>query len=260
MISDPPEPYKIPRELERRPPRSVRRRPGTLGCSVVIARVIALVFLSVGIALLVMVPITIAVVTRGESHPGQVQKTWISRGRRGSSYHVRYYYEAGGQVHTASRAVSRSQYDQLTSSPTSLPLDVRAMPISGVYFEQMFLPGESQSGPIWFAIAAAVISNGLAFLLIYYIWIIPAGHKRLCRYGKPILGHIVKMHSKSGKTTTYYLDYQFDHPGLGDRTATLTVQPDRWHQAQVGEPVTVLCYPNRKRPTLIYEYGDFECG
>src|SRR6266550_4179381 len=160
MIPAQPEPYKIPRELERRPPRSVRRKPGTLGCSVIIARVIALIFLGVGIALLAMVPITIAVVTHGES----------------------------------------------------------------------------QSGPIWFAIAAAVISNGLAFLLIYYIWIIPAGHKRLCRYGKPIVGHIVKMHSKSGKTTTYYLDYQFDHPGLRDRIATLTVQPERWHQARVGEP------------------------
>jgi len=133
------------------------------------------------------------------------------------------------------------------------------MPISGVYFEQMFLPGESLWGPVWWAAFAALLSNGLAMLLVYYIWIVPAQHKGLCRQGKPIPGHISRMHSSSGKTTTYYLDYQFDHPGLGTRTAKMTVTSQRWHQAQVGEPVTVLCYPHRKRPTVIYEYGDFEC-
>ena len=170
---------------------------------------------------------------------------------------MRYWYEAGGQVRSDSRSVSHAQFDSLTAQPTSLPLDVRAKEVLGSYYDQMFLPGESLTGPVWITALVAALMNGFAFLIGYFIWIVPMQHKRLCREGKPIAGRITRMHSSSGKTTTYYLDYEFDHPGLGERTATMTVSSERWHQAQVREAVSVLCYPNRKRP--MYEYGDFEC-
>ncbi|HEV8379791.1 MAG TPA: hypothetical protein VGP99_13145 [Tepidisphaeraceae bacterium] len=261
MIPGQQEQFKIPRELERRPPRPVRRRAGTLGCGTLGARFIAIIFLGAGLFVLGRIPVIIAVVTHGESHPGTVMKTWISKsGRRSStSYHVRYAYEAAGQVHSDSRTVSHEQYDQLSASPPALPLDVKALSIGGTYFDQMFLPGESLWGPVWWAVLVAAIVNGVAGLISYYIWIVPWQHRKLCREGKPIVGHITRMHSSSGKTTTYYLDYEFDQPGLGVRVATMTVTSERWHQAQVSEPVTVLCYPNRKRPTVMYEYGDFEC-
>ena len=253
------EQFKIPKELERRPPRSVRRRAGTLGCGLIFGRFFVLIFLGAGLFMLARIPIVYEVVTHGESHPGTVTKTWTSRGRRSTSYYVAYSYEAGGQVRTDSRSVSSSQYDRLTASPTVMPLEVRAKEILGTYYDQMFLPGESLMKPVWVAALVAVIINGVACLIGYLIWIIPMQHKGLCRSGKPIIGHITRMHSSSGKTTTYYLDYEFDHPGLGVRTATMTVTSDRWHQAQVGEAVSVLCYPHQKRPTVIYEYGDFEC-
>lgn len=259
MIQGQQEQFKIPRELERRPPRPVRRRGGTLGCGVIGGRFFALVFIFVGLVLLGRIPIVIAVVTHGESHPGTVEKTWSSRGRRSTSYHVAYWYEAGGQVRSDSRTVSHTQYDRLSGSPSALPLDVRAMEIGGTYFDQMYLPGESLWWPVWVAVLVAGIGNGVAWLISYFAFIVPLQHKKLCREGKPIPGRISKMHSSTGKTTTYYLDYDFDHPGLGMRTATMTVTSARWHQAQVGEPVTVLCYQNRKRPTVMYEYGAFEC-
>jgi len=260
MIPGQQEQFKIPRELERRPPRPVHRRAGTLGCGVIGGRLFAIIFLIAGLIVLGRIPIVIAVVTQGESHAGTVEKTWTSRGRRGSThYHVGYAYEAGGIIHSDSRSVSHSQYDQLAANRGAMPLDVRAMEIGGTYFDQMFLPGEWLWGPVWLAVLIAAIINGVALLICYFVWIVPAQHKGLCRAGKPVPGRISRMHSSSGKTTTYYLDYEFDHPGLGVRTATLTVPSERWHMAQVGEPVTVLCYANRKRPTVMYEYGDFEC-
>src|SRR5437667_3858544 len=238
MIPPQHEPFRFPRELERRPPRPVRRRAGTMGCILVLGRLIGLVFLCAGLCLLFMLPITIAVVTHGESHPGQVQKTWISHGRRSTNYHVQFSYEAGGAVHIGSRSVSSQQYDRLSSPPNSLPLDVRALPISGFYFEQMFLPGESLWSPVWWAAFAALLSNGIAWLLVYYIWIIPWRHKILCRDARPVVGVISELRSSHGKTTTYYLDYHFDHPGLGVRVASMTVDSLRWQQARVGEAVS----------------------
>jgi hypothetical protein len=264
MTPAPQEQFKIPRELQRRPPRSVRRKPGTLGCSILIARLVGLALLCVGILLLCYIPITIAVVTRGESHPGQVQKTWTTRGKRGSiNYHLQFSYEAGGQIHTATRSLSKDQFNRISTSLTTTqpapPLDVRALSLSGHYFQESFLPGESLWSPIWFAIFIATIENIIAWLVLYFVWIVAWRQKILCRQGQPIPGHIVRKHTTKGKTTSYYLDYQFDHPGLGLRTATLFVNPDRWRQAHVGEPVTVLCYPSRKRPTVMYEYCDIEC-
>src|SRR5438105_4674987 len=110
MIPAQQEPFKFPRELERRPPRPVRRKTGTLGCGIVLGRFMGVVFICVGACLLFMLPITIAVVTHGESHPGQVVKTWISHGRRSTHYHVQFSYEAGGAVHIGSRSVSSQQY------------------------------------------------------------------------------------------------------------------------------------------------------
>ena len=259
MVPSQQEQFKIPRELEKRPPRPVRRRAGTLGCGIIFGRIFVLIFLGAGLVMLARIPIVYDVVTHGESHPGTVIKTWTSRGRRSTTYHVAYSYEAGGQARTDSRSVSHSQYDQLSASPPKLPLDVRAKEVWGTHYDQMFLPGESLTGPVWTAVLVAVLMNGFAALIGYFIWFVPMQHKRLCRDGKPIVGRITRMHSSSGKTTTYYLDYEFDQPGLGVRTATMTVTSERWHQAQVGEPVSVLCYPHRKRPTVIYEYGDFEC-
>src|SRR5215213_10056393 len=104
MIPGQQEQFKIPRELERRPPRPVRRRGGTLGCGTIGGRIFALLLLGVGLFLLGRIPVIVMVVTQGESVPGQVEKTWTSRGRRGSTnYHVQYSYEAGRQVHTDSR-------------------------------------------------------------------------------------------------------------------------------------------------------------
>jgi hypothetical protein len=260
MMQGQQEQFKIPRELERRPPRPVRRRAGTLGCGVIGGRLFAVIFLCVGLFLLARIPIVYAMVTHGESHTGTVQKTWTSRGRRSTSYHVQFSYEAGGQIHTDSRTVSHAQYDQLSTAPPSLPLDVRALSFADTYYDQMYLPGESLWGPVWVAVLVAVVGNGIAWLISYFVWIVPWQHKKLCREGKPIVGQIARMHSTKGKTTTYFLDYEFDHPGLGVRVRTMTVTRERWHQAYVGEPVSVLCYSHRKRPTVIYEYGDFECG
>ena len=253
------EQFKIPRELEKRPPRAVRRRAGTLGCGLIFGRLFGLIFLGAGLVMLARIPIVYVVVTQGESHPGTVEKTWTSRGRRSTSYYVRYWYEAGGQVRSDSRSISYPQFEALTAQPNAVPLDVRAKEVFGSWYDQMFLPGESLTGPVWVAALVAVIMNGFACLIGYFIWYVPMQHKGLCRQGKPIAGRITRMHSSSGKTTTYYLDYEFDHPGLGVRTGTMTVSAERWHQAQVGEAVSVLCYPNRKRPTVMYEYGDFEC-
>src|SRR5687768_3783904 len=113
MNSDVAEPYKIPRELDRRPPRRVRRRAGTLGCGVVFARLFITPHVLIGIGLLLWVPLSAAVVTVGESYQGQFVELRTSKGKKGKDrYHLHFSYDAGGRKHFTNRDLSREQYDQ----------------------------------------------------------------------------------------------------------------------------------------------------
>jgi len=252
--------YRIPPELELHPPRPVRRRRGTLAIPMVVGRLVAIFLLAFEFWLICEIVLTIAIVNHGESHPGQIQKTWSTPS--GGAHYARFTYEAGGRIHSGSRTISSEQYQQFFASPATqpaLPIDVRVMPIGGFYFKQMYLPGEWLWGPVWRVLEVMAEDAFVAWILIYLTWILPRRQKRLCRDGTPISGRIVKLRTLSNKATSYQVDYQFDHPRLGVQTERMLIQPKRWKPAEVGEPVTVLCYPNRKWPTMIYEYGDFEC-
>ena len=254
------EQYKIPPELERHPPRPVRRRRGTLGIPTVVGRLVVIFLLAFGFSLICDIALTIAIIKQGQSHRGQVQKTW--RTPSGERYYVRFTYEAGGRVHIGIRTISSGQYEQFFGSPATqpaLPIKVRAMPIAGFYFNQMYLPGEWLWGPVFGALKVMAEAALVTWILIYLTWILPRRQKRLCRDGIPISGQIVKLRTLSNKATSYKVDYQFDHPRLGIQTERMLIQPKRWKPAEVGDRVSILCDPNKKRPTVIYEYSDFEC-
>ena len=254
------EQYKIPPELERHPPRPVRRRRGTLGIPMVVGRLVAIFLLAFGFSQICDIALTIAIIMQGQSLPGQVQKTW--RTPSGERYYVRFTYEAGGRVHIGSRTISSGQYEQFFASPATqpaLPIKVRAMPIAGFYFRQMYLPGEWLWGPVFGVLKVMAQDALVTWILIYATWILQRRQKRLCRDGTPISGRIVRLRTFSNKATSYQVDYQFDHPRLGTQTKRILIQPKRWKPAEVGEPVSILCYPHKKGPTVIYEYSDFEC-
>ncbi len=264
-MPEPNETFSMPKELERRPPRPVRRREGTLGCGIVFGRLFILPHVIVGLfLLLVMFPATIAAVFFGEVHDGRVVKTWTTTGKKGSvTYRMKYSYDAGGQERTGDRTVSKTEYQQLSGwseGQWSGPLKVHTTSVMGHYFDQVVLPDESPWEPVGLSLVMALLWNGIVFIFVYLLWIAPWREKRLYRWGTPVPGRIFGKHTTRGKTTSYYLDYEFVQPGFGLRKKKQGVTSERYYAAREGEMVTVLCYPNRKGPTVVYEYGDFECG
>jgi hypothetical protein len=97
--------------------------------------------------------------------------------------------------------------------------------------------------------------------LAFEIFIKPPVEKRLCQWGVPVAGRIVRKWQRTWyKQPTRYLEYQYDHPGLGQRKKSVAVWPKQFNDAAEGESVTVLCYPNRRWPTRVYEYANlFRC-
>jgi hypothetical protein len=96
------------------------------------------------------------------------------------------------------------------------------------------------------------LPNGLP---AYFTFVVPWRHKQLYRWGTAVPGKVIRK-----DTDQEEIEYAFEHPGLGILTARIDpASPDQMDLAEEGASITVLCYPNRQKPTVIYEYGNFEC-
>jgi len=231
---------------------------------VIFGRLFILPHMIIGVILLLAVPATIAAVFFGNVHQGRVVRTWTARGSKGrTNYHLRYGYEAAGKERTGERTVSQWQYGKLTGSSTRAvipPIQVWTANLGGYYFDQVVLSDESPWESVGLAVVFALFWNGLLSIFVYLLWIAPWQEKQLYRWGTPVPGRIFGKHTRSGKRISYYLEYEFIHPQLGMLQKQQTVQGQQYyHVAHHGQMVTVLCYPHKKRPTVLYEFGSFEC-
>jgi hypothetical protein len=255
--------FQMPPELQRTPPRSIRRRPGSSGFWLIFCRLFILPHMIIGALLLLAVPATIAAVFFGNVHQGRVAKTWTVRSSKGrTNYHLNYAYEAGGKQRTGERTISQRQYGKLTGGSTGgmiPPIQIWTAHLGGYYFEQVVLSDESPWESVGLAVLFALFWNGVLSVFVYFLWIAPWQEKRLDRWGTPVPGRITGMRTRSGKRISYCLDYEFIQPQLGLLRKWQTIQGKQYRHAHKGQLVTVLCYPHKKRPTVIYEYGSFEC-
>ncbi len=129
----------------------------------------------------------------------------------------------------------------------------------GHFFYDAMLPGESRWGKILPLAFFALFWNGLLSVFVYMAWIAPGQEKRLYRRGTPVPGRITGKHSHHGKGIRYYVDYEFIQPRFGVLRRRQSVSGNEYKRAHADQLVTVLCWPHKKRPSVIYEYGSFEC-
>jgi len=255
--------FQMPPELQRRPPRAIRRKSGAFGgCGLVFGRLFILPHMIIGLGLLFTVPLTIAEMFFGQVTQGQIIKKWTTSGKK-TNYHIKYEYDVNGVHRSGERSCSQSEYDAIADPSRTQPppsIEIRGLNIAGRYFHEAMLPDESRWGKIGFFMFFALFWNGVLSVFVYILWIAPWREKRLYRWGTPVPGRIYGKHTRSGKSTSYYLDYEFIQPQLGMLRKRQSVPSERYYKAHEGQLVTVLCYPHKTRTTVIYEYGDFECG
>jgi len=244
--------------LQRRP-RRVRRRSGTWG-ELLFVRLFTLPHILVGLGLLLSVPLTFATVYLGQVHQGRIVSKWTTTGKNRIYYQVKYEYEVGGAIHSDERACSEPQFNQMgnfsTTEPVQ-PIEVRTLKFLGSESHEAYLPGESHFGPVWNIALPALLWNAFMCIFFWFFYITPWRMKRLVRWGEPVTGRIYQ--KRIGGRGRYFLKCAFIHPGIGSRQVEVEVQGLMYNRATEYEAVTMLCYPNRKRPVTVYEYGDFEC-
>jgi hypothetical protein len=101
--------------------------------------------------------------------------------------------------------------------------------------------------------------NGFLLSMFYSVVIHPGVDMWLCQWGQPVTGRIVRKWQRKWWTRkpVNYLDCEFLHPRFGRRIARVAVEKRPYEEASEGQRVTVLCFPGRRWPTLVYEHGWF---
>jgi hypothetical protein len=259
MSDAPVQEHTIPAELLKPPPRTVVRRPGTLGCGTVLGRLFFIPVALFGFYLLAWVPIKAIVTFRGEVITGRIDGKEVTSGKN-TTYHITYSYKIAGETNTGRRNVEYvSDFDRLAVND---PIPVHVARIFGHYFDEVLLEGEHEAKPMLDQLLLAFVPNvlltGSLFGIVFVqYWL----QKRLCRRGTPVPGRITdkKIH-RSKSSTSYELHYEFAHPRLGISKSHSSVAFSQWEKASEGEFVTVLCNPRRwAHASVIYEYGNFMC-
>lgn len=259
-MEGPSDQFQMPCELLRATPRSIRRRNGVMsGCGLVFGRLFILPHMLVGIGMIVMIPLTIVKAYFGDVNHGIIVKKWITSGED-TNYHIKYEYDAGGVHHGGERTCSKSIYDAIGDPRQTQPtIEIRSINILGRHFDEAILSGESRLRSLGFYLLFGFFWNAVLFVFVYVLWIAPWRTRQLYRRGTPVPGRINSKRISSGEDTTYYLGYEFIQPKFGLIRREQSVSSQQFASAGDGQFVTILCYPQKKAPTVIYEFGDFEC-
>src|SRR4051812_4690574 len=235
-------PYVFPPELQRPGPRRTIRKPGTLGVSLILGRVLWVAIAAFGVYTVARVPIYALLAYRGEVIDGQVQHTGVARTRRRVWNEMHYSFEYRGRRYTDSREIDSTQFAALGKGQT-IPVLVRAF--GGATYNVVLFPGERKFNIVFEPFMEALGWNFLLPLGVgFVVWIRFWWEKRLCRLGTVVRGQIVRKEVQRGKGgPTYYLYYEFQHPRLGLKTSPFWVSRSRYEQVRKGESVTIICNP-----------------
>lgn len=252
-------------ELLRPTPRPIRRRVGK-GCETGCLRLFILPHMCAGVFFIIMALHNSLVLIAGQTVQARVLEHTTSHGKS-TTYRIRSAYVWDGREYENQASVSSSQYYSLSDGDTVAIKLLPIVPRHGV----LVAPGASYFTLFGLPWLMAVFWNGVLSLFVYAAYIVPIIHKRIVSRGVPTRGRIIDKRTVSGKSTSYYVKYEFE-PGTsltGDSAweTRVSAAPLRremsvsnmfWQQAGIGDEVTVLYIPNKPKMSLIYRFAEYE--
>jgi len=152
----------------------------------------------------------------GADLPAVITGTEVQQSRKGgTTYLVRYEFRVDREIKDRSSAVSLADYNRYQVQGDSKPR-VTVRHLSFWLFENTELKNKVRlwNPPglftLWIGFWDTVV--GAAF---YILWIKPLRIRLLYKYGESLPGSVVGKRTKSGKSTTCFVAYVFNHPYTG---------------------------------------------
>jgi hypothetical protein len=242
-------------------PRPLVRRPQAAGAIRWLARLFILPHVLVGLSFLATIVIAVSNPLFGTDTDAHITEERVSRIKSGYSYQVTYAYVHGGRQILGYRSFSlggrSSPSDEERLSPGKI-VPVRHIGVGALRHEELLLPGESAWKGVAPVLFMAAFWNGIVGVFVYTLWYLPWRNRNLLRWGTAVPGQITRLHTKTGKSTSYHADYTFTMPGGTVHEATMTVSTkELWETLAEGQPVTVLRSPGGPKPSVIHEASDY---
>lgn len=256
--------HNIEPELLQSPPRSLKRRRGTLftngaGC----IQLFLLPHTIVGIGLVLWALHSLAVIAFGVFVPAQVTHLHTKRGSKGSiAYNVAYTYPLGGQSYLAKTTVGSADYATLQVGST---LQVKVLALTPDWNTIPVVPNNSGYKDAWLKVPFALFWNGI--LLVFYIALYGAlfKSKKLVSDGVAVIGEIQDKTTRRQKTTTYVISYAYiADPAISPANGgvawgaitplqkEMRVSKPIYDQLNKGDWVTVLYDPKKPSKSILY--------
>jgi hypothetical protein len=193
-------------ELQKSPPRGVRRREG-LGFQNGCVQLFLLPHTIVGIGMLGWALLQLIVLAFGTTVPGTLYDVSYTRGSKGGyTYHARYEYRFNGTVYTGKGQISASDY---RFASTGQAVQIKLLPMLPETGEVLLIPGGNPRGNGTMMLLMALFWN--AFLSVFYIILYGPmwKAKTLVRNGIAVRGRVVDKQIQRGKNTSYLVHYEY---------------------------------------------------
>jgi hypothetical protein len=241
----------IPRVLLRAP-RSVRRKPGTLGL-LLFGRVLTAPLLACCVALTAFV-ILEPIIFMVPAQAARVVRLWSEfRAHEGTSFYIRYRFDRSafiGQCEVLPEEYRNFQVGQAVNAHLVhlgvLGYSVLGRSLSAYAHFRMIL---------WFG---AFFGAAIGAVVFYAVWILPWRSHWLTQNGKATFGAVVEKSMILGARRHFYFTLKYQYKAFGVLWARrINISPQRFDAAGEKDLIIILFDPARPSRNIIYDYCDF---
>ncbi|MBI4751257.1 MAG: hypothetical protein HY774_22485 [Acidobacteria bacterium] len=253
----PPISLNVKKELTLLPPRPIRRRSGR-GWLIGFQQIFILPHTLVGIGLIMFMIGSWLFLVFGTTVPAQVTELKTTRGSKNTTaYEVHFRYQHFGSDHRDQTTVPKAVFDTFHQNDV---VEVKVFPLPGTKFTQLKYPGamDAHIVKVMVSTGMALFWNGIVSVFLWAFYIRPLINRWLVRNGWPAPGRITGKSVSSGKSTSYYVEYQFDVPKEGTQQGKMEVSADAYALVNNGDMVSVLYSSTNPRWSVVYEVADYE--
>lgn len=240
-------------------PPPPRRVTGSPGASIWFGRVLLLPHTLVGLGSVVAVIVVVLWSLFGVVSRGDVVGGHISTRKGQTIYLLDYTYEVDGITRSDSGTVPKDTFRSLLPArhKDKTSVQVNHFQLGPLHLAR--LTAEGAPAKLLLPLGAwAIFWNGILASFFYMFWVQPIRRKQLYRSGRGTPGTIVHKRSQSGgKTLTFKVAYRYTSDTGASLSAEMKTSRDRWEQATIGQPVTVLYWPDNPRRSIVYELGEY---
>ncbi len=197
----------------------------------------------------------VVVVIFGASLPATVTRRHSGRsGKGGTIYIIDYSYD-GGRI--GDQDVSLSHYQRLSPGTK---VAVKSMAIAGRSFSLLVDPIGPTLHLLGFFALFNVLWNGIMFLFVYSLLILPSRRKWLVQNGVAASGRVtrkVRLSGRNGKT--YTVKYQYIAANGSTYSGEIPVVSAAYQGIIESQELHVLYDPAKPKRSVAYELADYVC-